>query len=183
MLAVLISERTQAVLQVGVDPVLFTRFYEEALPRVYGFFLCRCGGSATVAEDLTQETFLAAISELRKGQTVERPLAWVHGIARHKLVDYYRRTVRSERVIATDEYATDDLPFPARSESRERALEALAGLPVAQRAVLLLRHMDGYSVPEIAAILDRSVEAVESLLSRGRRGFRRAYVEESDETY
>ena len=45
----------------------FRRFYEDALPRVYGYLLHRCGGSASVAEDLTQETFLAAVAELKKG--------------------------------------------------------------------------------------------------------------------
>ena len=48
-----------------------------------------------------------------------------------------------------------------------------------QRAALVLRHMEGLSVPELAQVLGRSVEAAESLLSRGRVGFKRAYLEES----
>jgi DNA-directed RNA polymerase specialized sigma24 family protein len=43
-----------------------------------------------------------------------------------------------------------------------------------------LRHLDGLSVPEVAATLERSVEAVESLLARGRVSFRRAYTEVSE---
>jgi RNA polymerase sigma-70 factor (ECF subfamily) len=49
-----------------------------------------------------------------------------------------------------------------------------------QRAALVLRHLDGYSVPEVAAALGRSVEATESLLARGRRHFRRAYTGADD---
>src|SRR5262245_27259618 len=75
----------------------FTAFYEEALPRVYGYFLHRCGGSVQVSEDLTQETFLAAVAELKKGKRVRTPIAWIYGIARHKLLDHYRRQERSER--------------------------------------------------------------------------------------
>ena len=48
-----------------------------------------------------------------------------------------------------------------------------------QRAALVLRHMEGLSVPELAQVLGRSVEAAESLLSRGRVGFKRAYLEEA----
>ncbi len=62
----------------------------------------------------------------------------------------------------------------------ERAVEVLAQLPAAQRAALVLRHLDGLSVPEVARTLERSVEAVESLLARGRVSFRRAYAEVSE---
>ena len=48
-------------------------------------------GSVTVAEDLAQETFLAAVAELKRGRAVETPLPWIFGIARHKLLDHYRR--------------------------------------------------------------------------------------------
>ena len=57
----------------GLNPEKFRAFYEHALPRIYGYFLHRCGGSVPVAEDLTQETFLAAIGELRKGRRPEAP--------------------------------------------------------------------------------------------------------------
>jgi RNA polymerase sigma-70 factor (ECF subfamily) len=163
----------------GADPDGFARFYREALPRVYGYFLYRCGGSAVIAEDLTQETFLAAVAELKRGRQVETPLAWIHGIARHKLIDHYRRTGRSERVIAGDELVEGELPMPADDESREATAAALGRVPAAQRAALVLRHVDGFSVPEVAEMLGRSVEAVESLLARGRVSLRRAYLEET----
>jgi RNA polymerase sigma-70 factor, ECF subfamily len=152
------------------DPARFRAFYEAALPRVYGYLVHRCG-SVTVAEDLAQETFLAAVVELRKGTVVEAPLPWIFGIARHKLVDHYRR---SERLGAAAR--PSDEPAP-ELDSDGRALAALSTVPPAQRLALVLRHVDGLSVPEIAAALGRSVEAVESLLARGRVGFRRAYLE------
>ena len=62
-------------------------------------------------------------------------------------------------------------------ETDDRALAALAAVPAAQRVALVLRHVDGLSVPEVATALGRSIEAVESLLARGRVGFRRAYAE------
>src|SRR5215211_2848025 len=91
----LVAEETEALTP---DPALFNAFYEEALPRIYGYFLHRCGGSVPVAEDLTQETFLAAVAELKKGRRVQMPIAWIYGIARHKLMDHYRTQERVERV-------------------------------------------------------------------------------------
>jgi RNA polymerase sigma-70 factor (ECF subfamily) len=152
------------------DPARFRAFYEAALPRVYGYLAHRCG-SSTVAEDLAQETFLAAVVELRKGTVVEAPLPWIFGIARHKLIDHYRRSERLELAGRPNEEPGPEL------DSDGRALAALASLPPAQRLALVLRHVDGLSVPEIADALGRSVEAVESLLARGRVGFRRAYLE------
>jgi DNA-directed RNA polymerase specialized sigma24 family protein len=67
------------------DPGAFSGFYEDAFPRIYGYFLHRCGGSVPLAEDLTQETFLAAVAELKKGRRVEAPIRWIYGIARLKL--------------------------------------------------------------------------------------------------
>jgi RNA polymerase sigma-70 factor (ECF subfamily) len=164
-----------------LDGETLASFYEQALPRVFGYFLRRCGGVVSVAEDLTQDTFLAAVSELRKQQHVNDPMPWLFGVARHKLLDHYRRQARSE--LSVD--AEPDLEPVALSvdefdeEARARAVAALAEVAASQRAALVLRHMDGLSVPEVATSLGKSIEAAESLLSRGRESFRRAYREVS----
>lgn len=147
------------------------RFYEVALPRVYGYLLRRCG-SVSVAEELAQETFVAAVVELKKGRGVAAPMAWIFGTARHKLLDHYRREERHSH-----HAGARPIVEPAPVQTAERALSALAAVPPSQRIALVLRHADGLSVPEVAAALDRSVEAVESLLVRARAGFRRAYGE------
>jgi RNA polymerase sigma-70 factor, ECF subfamily len=161
------------VVALGCDPDSFRAFYEEALPRVYGYLLRRCG-SVVVAEDLTQETFLAAVVELRKTRRVEQPLGWVLGIARHKLIDHFRSTQKrgARETSAVVDHAV--LPDEGRDE---RAISALSAVPRDQRIALVLRHVDGLSVPEVALLLGRSVEAAESLLARGRVAFREAYGE------
>jgi RNA polymerase sigma-70 factor (ECF subfamily) len=158
----------------------FRAFYEEALPRVYGYFIHRCGGSVQVAEDLTQETFLAAVAELKKGKQVRTPIAWIYGIARHKLLDHFRAQERLERGLTLAEQADeleDELLVPDEEEARERATAALASVAASQRAALVLCYVDGFSVREAAAILGKGDEAVESLLARGRASFKRAYLE------
>ena len=164
------------------SPRALRAFYDDALPRVYGYFLHRCGGSVQMAEDLTQETFLAAVSELKKGRLVATPIAWIYGIARHKLLDHYRRLERDEREVSVAWEADgveDELVVPDDSRARERAVQALASVAASQRAALVLCYVDGFSVDETATLLGKSVEAVESLLARGRQTFKRAYREAS----
>jgi RNA polymerase sigma-70 factor (ECF subfamily) len=171
----------EAAAALDASPESFAAFYDDVLPRVYGYFFHRCGGVVTVAEDLTQETFLAAVAELRKGTRVDTPIAWIYGIARHKLLDHYRREGRADRQLTVAWAAAqveEALIVLDESQARERAIAALAAVAASQRAALVLCYVDGYSVPEAAALLGRSVEAVESLLARGRQAFKRAYQEE-----
>jgi RNA polymerase sigma-70 factor (ECF subfamily) len=162
----------------GLDPGRFRAFYEDALPRIYGYFLHRCGGSVPVAEDLTQETFLASVDELRKGRRPQTPIPWIYGIARHKLLDHYRRQARAEQPLADVELALDESPFPVQDDGgRERAVAALAAVPTSQRTVLVLCYLDGFTAAEVGDELGKSTAAVHSLLERGRESFKRAYLE------
>lgn len=160
------------------DGEAFRVFYRLALPRVYGYLLARCGDRSQ-AEDLTQEAFLAAVAELRRGTLPLAPLPWLLGIARHTLLDHYRRLPVSRRELPwSDAAAETSTPFPMIDDPPERATAvALAALPADQRAAVVLRHIEGFRVPEVAAALGRSVHAAESLLARGRARFRRAYAE------
>lgn len=161
------------------DPEAISGFYEHALPRVYGYFLHRCGGSVPLAEDLTQETFLAAVAELKKGRRVDAPIRWIYGIARHKLLDHYRSRERIEHAPAPDAVADPgEIVFDEDApEARDRAVAALAAVAASQRAVLVLCYLDGFSVQEIASALGKSTAAVHSLLERGRASFKSAYLE------
>lgn len=164
------------------DPAAFRVFYGEALPIVYSFLYHRVGGRRVVAEDLTQETFTAAVREIKAGTRVDTPVPWVMGIARHKLLDHYRREEREERRLALAfSAATEESEVDPAAASSEEALDALARIAASQRAALALRYLDGLSVPEVAHALSRSVRATESLLARGRISFRRALQEVRDE--
>src|SRR5437763_4938242 len=80
----------------------FLDLYDRALPQVYGYLLSRCG-QRTVAEDLTAETFLAAVDAVRgvRGGPAPVPMStgWLIGVARHKLSDHWRRQAREERTL------------------------------------------------------------------------------------
>lgn len=167
----------EAAETLGLDPDAFRSFYEEALPKVYGYFLHRCGGSVPVAEDLTQETFLASVSELKKGRRPEARIPWIYGIARHKLLDHYRGLARAERPLDPLLELYEHPPDASVDETRERTVAALDAVPGAQQAALVLHYLDGFSMREIAAFLDKTEKAVEGLLARGRTNFMRAYQE------
>jgi RNA polymerase sigma-70 factor (ECF subfamily) len=153
--------------------------YDRALPQVYGYLLQRCGATA-LAEDLTGETFLAAVDAVRRDDCPSPTTGWLIGIARHKLVDHWRRRereLRSLRMVAGDpsmaEPADAD-PWDATLDSlqAQATLEALASQ---HRAALVLRYVDDLPVRQVADVLGRTEHATETLLVRARRAFRRAY--------
>lgn len=157
------------------DPVV--AIYEVALPQVYGYLLPRCG-SVAVAEDLTSETFVAALAATRERRVHEVSVAWLIGIARHKLVDHWRRAGREARGLATVEQDSEKEEDPWDGVvDAEAAHAALAQVSAPQRAALTLRYLDGLPVREVAENLGRSLHATETLLVRARAALRRIYLE------
>jgi RNA polymerase sigma-70 factor (ECF subfamily) len=157
------------------DPVL--AIYREALPQVYGYLLPRCG-SAALAEDLTSETFLAAVNASRQGTLIEVTTAWLVGVARHKLVDHWRRREREQRSFAAAAASVPDVDDPWDEWlDAEAAYAALAHLPAPQRAALTLRYLDGLPVADVAGHLGRTLHGTETLLARSRAALRRHYQE------
>jgi RNA polymerase sigma-70 factor, ECF subfamily len=151
--------------------------YDAALPQVYGYLLPRCG-SVALAEDLTAETFTAAVAAVRRGRMREVTVAWLVGVARHKLVDHWRRAARERRGLAAVRRAEADQDDPWEEvldlQAAHAALQRLSG---PQRSAMTLRYLDGLPVPEVAEHLGRSVHATETLLVRARAALRRVYQE------
>ncbi len=152
--------------------------YEEGLRAVYGYLLYRCR-SSVVAEELTSETFLAAAAAVVARPEAEVGVAWLIGVARHKLIDHWRTRSPEERLLDTMAVVTDDLedPWDATLDAL-RAEQTLAALPSLHRAVLTLRYVDDLPVREVARHLDRTEQGAEALLVRARRSFRHAYQRE-----
>lgn len=149
--------------------------FNRSMPQVYGYLVSRVGSPA-IAEDLTSETYLAAVAAIGDDRLPEPSTAWLIGVARHKLVDHWRREARDERrLIAVGnllEIADD--PWDAHLDAAH-AREVVAQLGPSHRSALTLRYLDGLSVAEVAEIIERTVHATEALLVRARRAFRAAY--------
>ena len=154
-------------------------FYDRALPHVYGYLLSRCR-QISLAQDLTGETFLAAVEAVRRADPPPLSIPWIIGVARHKLVDHWRRQERDDRgmrAIADQSPLAAD-PWEGKLDAT-RAHETLDRLGAHHRAALTLRYLDDLPVPEVAALLERTVHGTEALLVRARNAFRRAYGEET----
>ena len=148
--------------------------FDNALPEVYGYLLHRCRDRA-LAEDLTSETMLAAVRALRGCGRSSIDAAWLIGIARHKLVDHWRFRAREQRRLAIVGVAPVTIEDDLDEVEPGCAMNVLAGMNPIQAAALTLRHVDGLSVPDVAATLGRSVHATETLLARARQTFRLRY--------
>jgi RNA polymerase sigma-70 factor (ECF subfamily) len=157
----------------------FRRFYDEALPRLYGYLLHRCRGDAALAEDLAQTAFSEAIRRRRTYDGRSDPVTCLIGIARHKLVDHFRAEERDERrrlslVVNEISIGIDDAAW-SNADEREAICEALGHLTAMQRAALILHYADGLPVREVAREIGKSESATESLLTRARAALREAY--------
>lgn len=154
----------------------FLSFYDDSLPQVYGYLRARCPSRA-VAEDLTAETFLAAVDAVRRDNPAAVSVPWIIGVARHKLVDHWRRSTRETRGLrAMATPSVDEHEWDPQSRLDEvQARSTLESLSPHHRAALTLRYVDDLPVPEVARLLGRSLHATEGLLTRARRAFRIAY--------
>lgn len=161
--------------RVRPDPALaLLAIYDAALPEVYGYLVSRCR-DVTLAQDLTAETFLAAVTSAQRGE-VAVSTGWLIGVARHKLADHWRRQEREQRSmrLVHDEAVDVDDPWDAEVDAVV-ARQVLDALGAHHRAALTLRYLDGLPVPEVAVHLGRTVHATEALLVRARAAFRAAY--------
>lgn len=159
----------------------FRAFYDRALPRVYAYLLSRCGHDRALAEELTQQAFVAAVRDRSAARRAADPVTWLVGIARHKLADHFRRLERDQRrhlrlVVREIDVDSDTAAWRTREE-RAEVERTLANLPPLQRAVLILHYTDGLPIREVAGLIGRSEAATESLMTRARAAFRQRHGE------
>lgn len=133
-------------------------------------------GNHAEAEEIAQEVFLRAWQKADVYQPTARVSTWLHSIAHNLAIDTLRK--RHGGTLELDD-ERDQAPTsnnPAQLLQRKAVAQcvqaALDALPPRQKMALLLAHEQGLKNPEIAEVLGLGVEAVESLLSRGRKRLR-----------
>jgi len=148
---------------------------EAHLGRIHAF-AWRMLGDAAEAEDVAQDTFLRLWRQAGKWRAEARVGTWLHRVAHNLCID----RLRQRRGDGGEELPDlpDPAPGPAANQQRvqvaRRIEAALARLPERQRAAIVLVHYQELGNIEAAGIMGVGVEAMESLLSRGRRGLREA---------
>lgn len=150
--------------------------YERHYPLVLRF--CRSKlRTPEDAEDAAQTTFFYALGSLSRGTVPETETAWLLTIARNVCLNRWDATRRRSRVeVARDPHVLQEVS-PAREDAAPELIglaDALAGLTDPQRQAILLREWQGLSYAEIAAELELTEGAVETLLFRARRALARS---------
>ena len=180
------SDEALMVLYANGDPHAALALTRRITPRVMAYGARMLGGDRAEAEDVAQETMLRLwrmAPDWRQGET--KVTTWAYRVATNLCIDRQRSRRRRGQV------ALESAPEPADSapgadarlqnSMRMAALElALADLPDRQRQAVVLRHIEGLTNPEIAAVMEIGVEAVESLTARGKRALAAALAAQRD---
>ena len=151
------------------DEFAYARALALAAVRLRGYFGRRMLAWPNDVEDLVQETLLALHLQRGTYDATAPVTAWLHAIARHKLVDLLRRRGRRESLLEP----LDDLPeelHPTSTDEtttrRDLAL-LLEELPAAQRQAILDTRIEGLSVAEAALRSGLSESAIKVSVHRG----------------
>jgi len=146
---------------------------------LYSYIRSRLAPRYDQVDDLVQEVFLAAWENLGNYRGTGPLQAWVIGIARHKVEDYYRERLRAPESIEDSDQepaaavsGADFHQFLDQDQLRKNTWRVLAGLPEQQRLALIWRYWEKASAREMALKTGKTEKAIERLLARARAGFR-----------
>lgn len=166
------------------DPMAAELLTRRLAPRVLGYAARLLGGDRAEAEDVTQEAMLRLWKIAPDWRTGEAKVStWLFRVVSNLCTDRLRKR-RTVDIDAIDEPADDTPGAVDRMIQADRAAAlqaALNSLPDRQRIAVTLRHIEGETNPDIAQIMDISVEAVESLTARGKRALAKALASQREE--
>ena len=155
----------------------FDDLYLRYSRRVFGYLYQRLNGNVEDAEDLTADVFTKVYEKIDTFEVQGAPLsAWLFRIARNRLIDSVRRRAGHAQV------GLDDAPQIAAGPAfhgidqlvaMEEITRGLMRLTAEQRRVIELRFLEGKSLAETAAAVQRNEEAVKKLQARGLAALRR----------
>ncbi len=156
------------------DETLMSRYADTGEEKLLSLLYDRCNKDLfhfllvmtdeDTAREIAQRTWLKVIERRQRYQPKGRFIAWLFTLARHTLIDEYRKTARF-----TEEMADIALPEnPSSSELVNALPAALARLPFPQREAFCL-HQEGFGVQEIANMCDESAETIKSRIRYARQ--------------
>jgi RNA polymerase sigma-70 factor (ECF subfamily) len=164
-------EEEQLILRAGKDPQAFDDLYRRYVDRVYLYHIVRTD-SQEEAEDLTSQTFLAALEGISRFRGEGSFAAWLFGIARRKLVDHYRQP----KTIPLDPEESTTANLEEEIDQRltlQQIKIALIKIPPDRVEALCLRFFGQLSTAETGRMLSKSEGAVRNLIYRALQDLRR----------
>lgn len=158
------------------DVAAFEQLYALHRRALFQFLLNSCGNEA-IAREHYQDVWLRVVKNRSSFQPGTPFNAWLYRIARHRVIDHYRAQKRVPPITAASEmddtytnvsslFAMPLMPdeIASLTQRSDSLSEALQLLPDVQREAVLLRHIAGMSVSEVASVVDVGVETVKSRL-------------------
>ena len=159
----------------------FDRALAELRPKLHRY-CARMTGSVIDGEDVVQDALVKAIEALPRAGSIENPEGWLFRIAHNAALDHLRRRARRDATHAHEDMdMIADPADPLRDHQIAAAsLRTFMRLPAAQRGVVILTDVLGYSPQEIGDVMGSSIAAVKSALQRGRMRLRELAQEPDD---
>lgn len=157
------------------DEKAFEELVNRWQPRLY-YYLRRMVEEENAVWDVLQETWLAVYQKIRKLEDPRKFPAWLYKISHHKAVSYLRREGKHVHM-AEEQMAgcvENNGTIGIAEEHAELAHQLLGKLKLAHREVLTLYFLEGFSIREMAGILDVSEGTVKSRLHYAKHKMREA---------
>jgi RNA polymerase sigma-70 factor, ECF subfamily len=168
------------------DPEAFASLYDRYVERVYRFVLYRVGGESALAEDITSEVFLRALRKIKGFTWQGRDVgAWFLTIARNLVLDHFKSGRFRLEIVGAEANPSIDA-VDAEDEALSRVSQAdlykaIAQLGNEQQEVVYWRFLQGYSVAETAAAMNKSDGAIKALQYRAVKALYKLVVVEGDD--
>ncbi|MFQ6082601.1 MAG: RNA polymerase sigma factor [Candidatus Aminicenantia bacterium] len=155
---------------------IFSKIYDKHIDKIYRFVFFKVN-SQEIAEDLTSETFLRTWKSFKeKNQEIKNIQAFLYKTAINLVTDHYRQKGKAQIVSANNPSIADprqDLEKRARLNSDiDNIRQALSNLKEDYQNVIIWRYLDGFTISEVANLLDRTEEATRVLLHRALKALR-----------
>jgi RNA polymerase sigma-70 factor (ECF subfamily) len=155
------------------SPDAFADLYDRYVDRVYRFVLYRVGSDVALAEDITSEVFVRALRKIKGFTWQGRDVgAWFVTIARNLVLDHFKSGKFRLEVVGPDpgegsrEGFVDPEDQALARVSQQDLYRAIGRLGTEQQEVIYWRFLQGYSVAETAAAMDKTDGAIKALQYR-----------------
>lgn len=153
-----------------MDRQQFIRHVTECQEAVRRFLVALCCGDASLADDIAQDTFVKAYLACDTFREDSKFTTWIYRIAYNTFLSNRRDSKSFDSLTGNESIYTE---INAEDEFEYQSLyNALAKLTERERSAILLHYIQGYSIKEIAELIEASNDAVKQYLSRGRQHLR-----------
>jgi RNA polymerase sigma-70 factor (ECF subfamily) len=154
--------------------------YKAYVDGIYRSVFNQVGRNEQTAQDIVQDTFIAAMKSAGSFGGRSTAYTWLYAIAHRKVADYYRKKKLNDKHFMEyreePEKALELLKDPVDLENNSIAKtyvqEVMRKMPLHYRQALLLKYIDGLSMAEISFIMGKSIKSIEGILSRAREELR-----------